>query len=289
MTDTQLSDEELALLFQEGDLKAFEELTGRYKKQVFRIVRNRIGKIGSDEDAQELIWDVFLKVYSKIDQFKSGDFSSWISTIARNAAIDFTRKNRELHFVNEEEVGIVDLPSLGLLPEEEVSQQKMRWTEAELLTFSLVKLEKILVVNSNKEDKKRGKDQLEVFRLYYIDGKTQPDIMERTEISESNWIDWIGHNRILKRLANHLLDQCREEFGEQFLSQIIDESLLSNIKAELLHKYWVQKKSLEVIESEIGMPIKEVRRILREVAREAKQLFSSTLIEFFKQQRQEAN
>jgi RNA polymerase sigma factor (sigma-70 family) len=49
----------------------------------------------SEEDAAEVLNNAFLKVFSKINQYKSeGSLESWIKRIVINSAIDFVRSNK---------------------------------------------------------------------------------------------------------------------------------------------------------------------------------------------------
>ena len=53
----------------------------------------------NEEDAQELAQDTFVKVWKKIKHFDAKkNFNTWLLTIARNTAIDFLRKKKEIVF-----------------------------------------------------------------------------------------------------------------------------------------------------------------------------------------------
>ena len=60
------------------------------------LIRYVISPILHDErDREEVFNDILIKVWDRIDQYdpQSGSWTNWLSTIARNAAIDRTRKN----------------------------------------------------------------------------------------------------------------------------------------------------------------------------------------------------
>lgn len=82
--------ETLVQKFQEGDIKAFEELYHLYSENIqgviFTILRDHVL-------AQEVCQDVFLKVWQRFDQYNAskGRFFTWVLNIARNAAIDLMR------------------------------------------------------------------------------------------------------------------------------------------------------------------------------------------------------
>ena len=85
-----LSDEEiLALTLKDQD--NFVLLINRYKSKLFTYIR-RITNI-RDEDAEDLLQEIFLKVYLNLNDFDSDlKFSSWIYAIARNQVISNHRR-----------------------------------------------------------------------------------------------------------------------------------------------------------------------------------------------------
>jgi len=90
-TDNQdISDEEivaLALANQDN----FVLIINRYKGKLFNYIR-RITNI-RDEDAEDLLQEIFLKVYLNLNDFDSGlKFSSWIYAISRNQVISQHRR-----------------------------------------------------------------------------------------------------------------------------------------------------------------------------------------------------
>lgn len=60
------------------------------------LIRYVITPILPDErDREEVFSDILIRVWDRIDQYdpRSGSWTSWLSTIARNAAIDRARRN----------------------------------------------------------------------------------------------------------------------------------------------------------------------------------------------------
>ncbi len=85
-------DRDLVKLVIGGDDAAFEHLFNRYRDAIRRLF---IQKSGSDDDADDLLQETFIKVYLNIDRYdESYTFGQWVYTIARNTFIDFTRKSR---------------------------------------------------------------------------------------------------------------------------------------------------------------------------------------------------
>lgn len=93
-----LSDEEAMSLVQKGNMDAFAELAGRYEKRLLNFLRRFVGNMPQAED---LVQATLLKVYWSRGRFKgSGKFSTWLYTIAANAARDYLRKTKKYRFVS---------------------------------------------------------------------------------------------------------------------------------------------------------------------------------------------
>jgi len=85
------TDEELARRARAGSGRSFEELARRYKRRLFVYLRPRVG---SDEDAEDLVQDTFLKLYRSIGSYDPAfRFSTWLYTSAGRLAIDAYRRN----------------------------------------------------------------------------------------------------------------------------------------------------------------------------------------------------
>ena len=85
------TDEELARDARAGSRRSFEELACRYKRRLFVYLRPRLG---SDEDAEDMVQDTFLKLYRNIDRYDPAyRFSTWLYTSANRLAIDSFRKS----------------------------------------------------------------------------------------------------------------------------------------------------------------------------------------------------
>ena len=75
-----------------GDQAAFETLVKQYERQIFRtalhITQNR-------EDAEDITQDVFVKAFTKLDQFQGNSkFSTWLVRIAVNERLMRLRKRK---------------------------------------------------------------------------------------------------------------------------------------------------------------------------------------------------
>lgn len=73
-----------------GKTEEFAYFLDTYGQQVFTLIARMVG---SEEDAQELTQDTFLKAYQHLDSFNGGSsFSTWIYRIAYNTALSALRK-----------------------------------------------------------------------------------------------------------------------------------------------------------------------------------------------------
>ena len=86
------SDLELINEFKAGNQQSFEELVSRYSAKAFGLA-TRMTK--NQEDAEEVLQDVFVTVYRKIDGFEGkSSFSSWLYRVTVNASLMKLRKKR---------------------------------------------------------------------------------------------------------------------------------------------------------------------------------------------------
>lgn len=102
MRNDKISDVGLVDAFKAGDTSAFEEIIARYEAKVLnlalRFTRNQ-------EDAEEVMQDVFITVYRKIDGFRGQSaFSSWLYRIVVNAAFMKLRKKKQNQTVSMEDL-----------------------------------------------------------------------------------------------------------------------------------------------------------------------------------------
>ena len=85
--NNKLSDIELMLKVAGYDSKALEQLYDRYSPILYSLVK-RI--VNDKEMAEEILSDVFVIIWKKIDQFdfQTNNVYTWLVTIARNKAIN---------------------------------------------------------------------------------------------------------------------------------------------------------------------------------------------------------
>lgn len=74
-----------------NDPQQFGQLMEHYQGQLFHYIR-RIGQL-STEDTEDLLQEVFIKIYQKLNEYDERlKFSSWVYRIAHNLVIDHFRK-----------------------------------------------------------------------------------------------------------------------------------------------------------------------------------------------------
>ena len=85
-------DHDLIRRAQAGEEAAFEKLVKRHQSRAWRVARNMVA---SDEDAQDLAQEAFLRVFKSLERFDfRHDFTTWLYRIVTNLAIDHLRKRR---------------------------------------------------------------------------------------------------------------------------------------------------------------------------------------------------
>jgi RNA polymerase sigma-70 factor (ECF subfamily) len=103
------SDGELIERCLRRDNAAWEEIVSRFRRKVFHIAYKFTGK---HDQAEDLTQEVFLKVFKSLDKFhRDADFSTWLSSVARNYCIDHYRASKR-----EREVLVEDLVAFDRAP-----------------------------------------------------------------------------------------------------------------------------------------------------------------------------
>ena len=101
-----MNDEELVVLYANGDNSAFDTLLNRYSNRIhsyiYFIVRNH-------DLTEDIFQETFVKVIMMIKQgryVESGKFKAWITRIAHNLIIDYFRQERNENTVSNDEVEV---------------------------------------------------------------------------------------------------------------------------------------------------------------------------------------
>ena len=123
MVVTQLDDDQLVPKLQARDEAALEALLVQYQARVFGLA---LRLTGNRQDAEEVLQDVFLAVFQKVDGFRrESKLSSWIYRIATNAALMKLRKRPRIQEIPlEEELGPA-MTEEGMIAEPVVDWSKL--------------------------------------------------------------------------------------------------------------------------------------------------------------------
>lgn len=107
----ELTDEELALLYIEGNNRAFDLLLSRNEVKLFSYI---MFVVHDEEMANDVFQETFVKVISRLQKRQyvtNGKFSAWCMRIAHNVMMDMYRENQTRRIVDPNESN--DLSNLG--------------------------------------------------------------------------------------------------------------------------------------------------------------------------------
>jgi len=96
----EMSDEQLALLYADGNNKAFDVLLSRVQNQLFSYI---FCLVKNEEMANDLFQETFIKAITKLRDGKykdHGKFLFWLTRIAHNVIIDHFRDVKSSHIVD---------------------------------------------------------------------------------------------------------------------------------------------------------------------------------------------
>lgn len=111
-----LPDEELVTLFKDGTEKAFDELYERYASKLKRLIYYYIS---DSDESNDVLHDVFLRVYMHIESFKTEMvFSSWIYRIAVNCSKNYRRQYKKATLIYETELMNIEHTINNISPED---------------------------------------------------------------------------------------------------------------------------------------------------------------------------
>ena len=91
-TSSRVDDTVLIREAQNGNRAAFEELVRQYDRAVLRLA---LHMTGSEQDAQDIYQDAFLKAYRNLGSFRfECSFYTWVYRIVSNLCLDHLRKRQ---------------------------------------------------------------------------------------------------------------------------------------------------------------------------------------------------
>lgn len=155
------SDEELiAAITIEGKTDLYGKIYDRYANKVYRKC---ISFVKDADTAQDMVQDVFLKVFFQLPKFKGKSrFSTWLYAITYNFCVEYYRKNSRYT--------MVDIDEGPEIADKSMDEQEVLQIRTEILRKSLEKV--------SPEDKM-------ILLMKYQDDTPIRDIMQHLNISES--------------------------------------------------------------------------------------------------------
>ncbi|MFK7779787.1 MAG: sigma-70 family RNA polymerase sigma factor [Candidatus Gracilibacteria bacterium] len=144
------TDKEIVTVISSGDIDAFYCIVEKYEdkllKYIFRITNIHL------EDAENLLQEVFIKVYKNINDYNTDyQFSSWIYRITHNITIDFHRKNKDkinisLENDDSEYGNLIEIIDSGINIERDFKNKELIKKIVEILNLLDMKYKDILVL-----------------------------------------------------------------------------------------------------------------------------------------------
>ncbi|MBU4200510.1 MAG: sigma-70 family RNA polymerase sigma factor [Verrucomicrobia bacterium] len=128
--EPQVSGEELAARFRQGDVRAFDDIVKCYQQRIFNLAYRMLNQY---EEAADLTQEIFVKIYRSMDKFRGeSSFTTWVYAIAVNMGRNKLRSFRHRPALNalstdaplETENGrmAMELPDPGRSPGEQVER-----------------------------------------------------------------------------------------------------------------------------------------------------------------------
>ncbi len=154
-----LSDEEIVARLMDGESGAMGALYDRYARLVFSLALKILNDSGA---AEEVVQEVFVKVWRRAPEYSSerGKFSSWLTGIAHNHAIDELRRRRVRPSASNDESAAAEVIDESPAP----------------LDMAMQSLERRRIVDALAEI---PAEQRRVIEMAYFEGFTQQEISDR--------------------------------------------------------------------------------------------------------------
>jgi len=119
-----ITDQEIIERYRTGEKNVFEQLIEKYTPLVFNFAAHLAGR----ENASDIVQETFIKVWKNFMRFdpKKASLKTWILAIARNTAIDFLKKKKNILFseltIELETEFAETIPDSELLPDEALAR-----------------------------------------------------------------------------------------------------------------------------------------------------------------------
>lgn len=149
------SDKDIIKLVSSWNIDAFYCIVEKYEEKLLKYIL-RITNIDLS-DAENLLQEVFIKVYKNINEFDDGlTFSSWIYRIAHNTTIDYYRKNKDkkdmsMQTEDEDYVNLIELLESPINIEEEYKKKDLIKKIVETINLLDPKYKEVIILKFLEE------------------------------------------------------------------------------------------------------------------------------------------
>ncbi len=119
-----------------GEELAFEALVKAHQQRAFRVARHMVP---SDDDAEDIVQEAFMRVFRSLERFDfQYSFSTWLNRIVTNLAIDHLRRRRLVTQASggdegDEESWEAELPSEAPSPSERLESNETAYKVRECI------------------------------------------------------------------------------------------------------------------------------------------------------------
>ena len=98
-----------------GDQQAWETIVQRYRRKVFNVAYQFVGR---HDEAEDLTQDIFVKIFRALHTFdRRANFQTWLISISRNLCIDHYRSVRKERETVDRHVDMADLTPVSRGPD----------------------------------------------------------------------------------------------------------------------------------------------------------------------------
>ncbi|RPF53493.1 RNA polymerase sigma factor SigW [Aquisalibacillus elongatus] len=133
-----------------GNHEAFGEIIDNYQHAIYQHCYRMLG---NHHDAQEMTQETFVRAYTNIQTFKKKNkFSPWLYRIATNLSIDWMRKKKPIHILDQpvredqQQTLLDQINSEEKTPEERFETKELNETIQEVLLTLPTKYRSVIVL-----------------------------------------------------------------------------------------------------------------------------------------------
>ena len=204
----ELSDSEIVDRVRKGDTQQFRQLVERYQTRAFHVAKR---VLRSDEDAEEVVQEAFVKAYLSLDSFKGqSKFYTWFYRIVFNMSVDVKRKQQRrggdaVEYI--EDLGSFDTKdSVDRLPETNVANREMLALVADAL-------------------KELSDDHREVLVMREFDGLSYDEIADLLKVNRGTVMSRLFYARKNLQALLAKLDVTRGTDSKDSVASVVSENV----------------------------------------------------------------